>query len=320
VERSRARRRTWVARAMTVIGATLLTCLSASAAMANAASPTASPLTSGSVVQNADGTVTVTATGNWVWAFGVESPTTAGLDATVNKPCDTRSGVGWGIVWSDPNDPGFAENYHSNSRIPQVTQMVNVGSRGANPLNGDEQVMFNARDRCGTFVQTNVPRPGDGYDTGTWSGTHTYSSAASLPTAICVITYDLGFSKPPGPHRLSFDNNDNSVQWALFKSGTWDSSITDDNCAKLPPAVPAPPTTPSPPPVVKTVSHTAPAPQAPSPAPVVTRATSPSGTLAFTGFGTIGQLLALVGVILVLLGIVAYFIDVRKAAAWFLGW
>jgi hypothetical protein len=328
VKRSRARRRTRVARAMTVVGATLLTCLSASAAMANAASPTASPLAGGSVVQNADGTVTVNATGNWVWAFGVESPTTAGLQATINKPCDTRSGVGWGIAWNDPNDPGFAENYHSNGRIPQVTQMVNVGSRGANPLNGDGEVMFNGRARCGLFVQTNVPRPGDGYDIGTWSGTHVYASAASLPTDICVITYDLGFAKPPGPHRLTFDNNDNSVQWALFKSGTWDSSITDGNCAKLPPAVAAPPTATPPPPVVKTVSQTAPPPPpapatprapAPPPTPAATSATSPSGTLAFTGFGRIGQLVALVGVILVLLGIAAYFVDVRKAAAWFLG-
>ena len=237
--RSRARRRTWVARALAVLAATLVTCLSASAAMANAPSPTASPLTAGSVLQNADGTVTVNATGNWVWTFGVESPTTAGLDATINKPCDTRSGVGWGIVWNDPHDSGFAENYHSNSRVPQATQMVNVGSHGVNPLNGDQQVLFNRADRCGTFVQTNVPRPGDGYDTGTWSASHVYADAASLPADICVITYDLGFSKPPGPHRLSFDNNDNSVQWALFKSGTWDSSTADDNCTKLPPPVPA---------------------------------------------------------------------------------
>jgi hypothetical protein len=291
---------------------------SASAAMANAASPTASPLTTGSVVQNANGTVTVTATGMWVWTFGVESATTAGLDATVNKPCDSRSGVGWGVVWNDPSDPGYPESYHSNARVPEVSQMVNVGSKGVNPLNGDQQVAFDSGDRCGSFVQTNVPRPGDGYDTGTWSGTHVYPNAASLPQDICVITYDLGFAKPPGPHRINFDNNDNSVQWALFKSGVWDASTADDNCTSLPPAVPAPPTPPITPPVVKTVSHAAPAPAAP-----VTAPATPSGSLAFTGFGKIGELVAIVGLILVLFGVIAYFMDIRKArkaAAWLLGW
>jgi hypothetical protein len=307
-----------VARATTVVAATLLTCLSASAAMANAASPTASPLTTGSVVQNANGTVTVTATGMWVWVFGTESATTAGLDATVLHNCDKRTGVGWGIVWNDPSDPGFPEAYHSNARVPEASQMVNVGSKGVNPLNGDQQVEFNAGQRCGTFVQTNVPRPGDGYDTGTWSGTHVYPNAASLPQDICVITYDLGFAKPPGPHRINFDNNDNSVQWALFKSGVWDSTTADDNCTSLPPAVPAPPTPPAPPPVVQTVSHAAPPPAVPA---------RPSGSLAFTGFGSIGQLLAVLGAILVLFGVAAYFLDLRKAcvearkaASWLMGW
>ena len=108
-------------------------------------------------------------------------------------------------------------------------------------------------------MQTNVPRPGDGYDTGTWRSEHIYDSAASLPNDICVITYDLGFGRPPTPHRLNFDNNDNSVQWALFKTGSWDMTTTDDNCATLPPPVPAPPVPPTTqPPPVKTVSHTSP--------------------------------------------------------------
>ncbi len=62
-----------------------------------------------------------------------------------------------------------------------------------------------------------------------------------------MVTYDLGFGRPPTPHRLNFDNNDNSVQWALFTTGHWDTSVTDDNCSTLPPAVPAPPTPPTPP-------------------------------------------------------------------------
>jgi hypothetical protein len=41
--------------------------------------------------------------------------------------------------------------------------------------------------------------------------------------------------------------------------------------------------------------------------------------LAFTGLGSIGKILAVVGGILLLLGLVLYFCDVKKLAAWFLG-
>jgi hypothetical protein len=49
--------------------------------------------------------------------------------------------------------------------------------------------------------------------------------------------------------------------------------------------------------------------------------------LAFTGLGSIGQLLAVLGAILVLFGVAAYFVDLRKAcvearkaASWLMGW
>jgi hypothetical protein len=292
----------------------LIVTLGATAALANAASPTLSALTPGSVVLNANGTVTVTATGTWLWAFGTESASTAGLDATVNHPCDTRTGVGWGIVWNDPNDPGFTETY-VNKVGPPASATVHVGSQGINPVNGDDQVEYDAAHKCGTFVQTNVPRPGDGYDTGTWTGKHVYNSVASLPADVCVITYDLGFAKPPSAHRTSFDNNDNSVQWALFKQGYWNTTTMGVNCTQLPPPVPAPPVPPTPPaPVpVKTVSHTSP----PAPLPAVVKpSTNP---LAFTGFGETGRIVAMLGAILVLIGLVLYFVDVRKLAMWLLG-
>jgi hypothetical protein len=47
--------------------------------------------------------------------------------------------------------------------------------------------------------------------------------------------------------------------------------------------------------------------------------TKPSGVLAFTGFGQTGQLMALLGLLLVIIGLVLYFVDVRKAASWLLG-
>ena len=46
---------------------------------------------------------------------------------------------------------------------------------------------------------------------------------------------------------------------------------------------------------------------------------APSGSLAFTGLGTAGKLLALVGAILVALGLVLLFVNLRKLALWFLG-
>jgi hypothetical protein len=313
--RARARRNVVEASIVAVVGFLLIATLGATAAMANAASPTASPLATGSVLLNANGTVTVNASGTWLWAFGTESATTAGLDATVNHPCDTRTGVGWGIVWNDPNDPGFTETY-INKHGPPASATVHVGSKGINPLNGDDQVEYNAAHKCGTFVQTNVPKPGDGYDTGIWTGTHVYESVASLPTSVCVITYDLGFAKPPSAHRTSFDNNDNSVQWALFKQGYWNTTTMGVSCAQLPPPVAAPPvSTPPPAPApVKTVSHTSP------PAPKVPAAVKPSTSpLAFTGFGETGRIIAVLGAVLVLIGLVLYFVDVRKVVLWLLG-
>jgi hypothetical protein len=44
-----------------------------------------------------------------------------------------------------------------------------------------------------------------------------------------------------------------------------------------------------------------------------------SGSLAFTGLGKNGKLIALLGAMLVLMGLVLFFIDVRKVAHWFLG-
>jgi hypothetical protein len=317
--RTRARRRVWLTRLLVVLGATAASCLGSTAAFANAASPTESPMTAGSVLLNANGTVTVIASGTWIWQFGRETATTPGLAATVNHPCDQRTGVGWGVAWADPNDPGITETYSTRHGSP-ITATVHVGSKGTDPVNGDSSVTYNPHDPCGRFVQTNSPRPGDGYVTGTWESKHTYANQASLPTDVCVITYDLGFGRPPTPHRLNFDNNDNSVQWALFTKGSWDMSVTDDNCATLPPAVPAPPAPPPPaPPPVKVVSHTVP----PAPKPVAV-ATKPSGALAFTGFGKIGQLVALLGIMLVALGCALYFLDVRKsdvrkAVSWLLG-
>jgi len=312
----RAPRRTWVARALVAGGLVAAVMGSAAPAMANSASPSSSPLTPGSVVLNANGTVTVTATGTWLWPFGRETDTTQGLEATVRHPCDNRTGVGWGVVWSDPADPGFTVTYHTNARTPPLTLTVQVGSRGNTAINGDDQVLYNATNPCGTFVQTNIPAPGDGYDTGIWSDTHTYTSISDLPKEICVITYDLGLAHPPGKHRISFGNNDNSIQWGLYENGYWDTATMGKNCSSLPAPVAAPPTTTQAPPVVTPVSHTV-----TTAAPV----TKPGGNLAFTGFGGSGRLMAVLGGLFVLVGVLLYFgyrrkSEVRRLAEWLVEW
>jgi hypothetical protein len=74
-------------------------------------------------------------------------------------------------------------------------------------------------------------------------------------------------------------------------------------------------TTTVPAPVTQPVTHVAPAAAAASPA--VVKVSSKS--LAFTGLGMKGKLVALLGGLLVLLGLVLFFVDLRKMASWFLG-
>ncbi len=79
------------------------------------------------------------------------------------------------------------------------------------------------------------------------------------------------------------------------------------------PLVTAPAPAPTPSPAPKTVSQTSP------PATTAPATKGGGGVLAFTGFGPIGQLATLLGIILVLLGLFFYFVNVRRAFAWFLG-
>lgn len=309
--------RRWVGRALVAVALTAAALADAPAAMGNAANPTAEAMLPGSVVLNGNGTVTVTASGTWLWAYGRETDHTQGLDATAQHPCDSRTGVGWAMVWNDPDDPGYTETYTTKDRYPVLTDTVHVGSRGVDPLNTDHQVTYNNVHPCGTFVETNKPGPGDGYDTGVWTSTHVYASVADLPRAVCVITYDLGLAKPPGPHRISFQNNDNSVQWGLYNGG-WNTSTMGQNCEALVTPVAAPTTTvTTTAKVVSQPTHVTPTTLAP-----VTR---PSGTLAFTGFGGDGRLMVVLGVLLVLTGAGVYGgyrrrTELRNLVTWLIGW
>ncbi len=317
--RSRAGRRLRRAVGAGAVLALGLTAFWSGVAQANAPGPTG--VIHMTAVLNANQTVTVEASGTWLWMYS-RSDADGGLNATVNAPCDHRSGVGWGVMWGDPQDSGFTETYID--KVGQKT--VQIGSRGVNPANTDNVVAFNPSDSCGTFIQTNQPAPGDGYVTGTWTSAHVYSSAAAVPPAICVVTYDLGFGRVPLPKYRNFSNDDNSVAWQMQDTGTWSMSSGGINCQSVPPPTIAPPV-PSVPPVppAKTVAKTTP----PTPTPkvaVTTPAPAPAprqpavtGPLAFTGFGPTGRLLTLIGIILVVVGAVFYFVDMRKAVGWLLG-
>jgi len=312
--RSNARRRILEASFVALLGSFIVAGVGTNAAMANSPTPTAATAGPGTVLQNANGTVTVNFSGTWIWPFSSLDKDTMGINATVNNPCDHRFGAGWGVVWSDPNDPGFIETYNSHG----LAVTVGVGSRGKDSANADTRVTYDAFAPCGTFQETNNPAPGDGNIVGTFQATHTYANAAALPSMVCVITYDLGFGKTPVPSRVQFTNDDNSVAWSLFLEHGWNQVAGGPNCTKLPAPVPAPPTPTTPaPPVTKTVSNVVPPPVHPA-TPKAVKTVTP-GILAFTGFGPMGQLLALLGVILLLVGVVLYFVDVRKVWLWLLG-
>jgi len=191
------------------------------AAFANVAEPVNTPVPSVSTVVNTGGTVTVHLSGTWNW--------TTLKNATSSDPCDSRFGVGWAMVWKDPNDKGFALSTKS------ATVSVNVGSKGVDLLNTDDKVTYDQQKPCGTFVETDSPSPGDGIATGTWTGTHTYSSTSSVPSSVCVVTFDItgNTSKGPDPSRLLFNNLDNSVADAIAASGSWNTVPGGPNCIAL---------------------------------------------------------------------------------------
>ena len=327
VMRSRARRRTREAIVVAVVGALLVFGFGVTAALANSPLPAQAPQGNTAFI-NPDGTVTLNVQGTWTWPFS-GLPHTEGLNATLSNPCDHRAGVGWGLVWNDPNDPGNVVTFTTKGQ--SVT--VGLGSLGTIAANTDRAVHANLPPlRCGTFTQTNVPGFSDGTVTGTWSGTHTYSSVHALPTEVCVVTFDLGFGKVPAPAFVKFTNDDNSIFWSIVLNRGWSQSATGPNCVPVPTPVlaPAPPPT-TPTTAVPAVTPSGPTGPSPPAAPASVRSVAPatapataprsasSGALAFTGFGRIGQLISLLGALLVLAGLVLYFVDVRRTMQWLLG-
>ncbi len=310
VLRSRARRRVLEAAAVTVVGVVLVSFFGVGVAMANAPSPIGNPPITGSIVTNANGSVTVDVLGHWLWPFTTSLKDVQGLHATVTDKCDHRFGAGWGIVWNDPTDTGYPETYS----VLGLSASVNIGSRGVDPVNRQTELAWMPSAPCGTFIETNTPVAGAGYVTGPWMGRHVYPNAAAVPASICVVTFDLGSASPPKRRWRQFSNDDNSVIWSLLDKHSWSGNPDGATCVNphtLPASTAPAPTTPA-----RVTSVTTPKTTVPpaKPAPTV----SP-GALAFTGFGPLGQLLAIGGIILVIGGLVIYFFDVRRLTVWLLG-
>ncbi len=110
---------------------------------------------------------------------------------------------------------------------------------------------------------------------------------------------------------------DNRGSWTVVVNGGTLTPVTTPPdttpAATVPPVTTPLVTAPAPTPAPKTVSQTSP------PATTAPATKGGGGVLAFTGFGPIGQLATLLGAILVLLGLLLYFVNVRRVVSWFLG-
>jgi hypothetical protein len=330
-------------RLFVVLGVALLSVALATGAGANASSPISTPAPTATKVVNANGTVTVTVHGRWKWSY--DSVNGDGSGATASHHCGINFGVGWALVWHDSDDLGYAETYHLPGRMSGPSRTVHVGSLGKTSLrNAEGRLSYNTLDPCGKFTQTNVPAPGDGFDSGVWHGTHVYANSASVPAAVCVITYDLGTGGTPMASRLLFPNNDNSVAWSLMDFGAWNTNPRGPNCVSLTNAVPPPTTTTTTKPTTTTTTHPTTTTTTHPTHPATTTTTHPThiattsadaatgggastasssgSTLAFTGWGLGDQLLSFAGIALILLGLLLYLLDresVLRVARWLLG-
>jgi uncharacterized repeat protein (TIGR01451 family) len=204
---------------------------------ANKAAPPIPAAHLDSFTRNANGTVTITVSGGWLW-------TTRGSSCT-----DDRAGVGYAVDWNDPTQVGndvktitFTENGQT------ITENVQVGAATANTRNPADNVAHPTRNSatgdftgvvdpatpltswrggCGTAPDSQGRYPEgragnsntNGYTTptntrGVGTGTANGTDQSKLPrgtwgpishtyrqasdiTRICVITYDVHKGTPP---------------------------------------------------------------------------------------------------------------------------
>ena len=182
--------------------------------------------------------------------------------------------------------PAYTETFQNDNG----TATVNLGSKGVIPSNAEARVLYNKTDPCGTFELTNTPSAGDGYLIGGWSASHIYANAASVPSTVCAVTYDLGPGKSaPTPARVEARAGRQLRVVVALQHRDLVADQGNPACVTLSMPTPAPPPTPTTAALIKSST--------PHPA------TAPAKVLAFTGNGPIDDALGVLGAILVIIGI-----------------
>ena len=195
---------------MTVgLAAVVLMAFGATAASARP-SPENPPAPTGTITVSASGAVTVNATGTWSWPVGTQK---GEINASAGQQCAGKFGVGWGIVWNDPNDPGYPIKYGS---VPAEL----VGSTTTTDGNAvDKSVHYDQSAHCGHFSPAAI--------TGTWTDSHVYANAASVPASICVVNYVLKNAQAGHASQYKVNKNKRNSFHTAVSSGlgaTWPTS------------------------------------------------------------------------------------------------
>jgi len=210
-------------RAMTVVLSSVVFAAFGATAASARPLPVNPPAPTGTITVNSGGTVTVNVSGTWSWPVGSGANQ---LHASSSNQCGGNFGVGWAMVWNDPNDSGYKISYKKAGH----TFSTNVGSQGDPSIStaADESVNYNTSTPCGTFTSSAV--------SGQWTASHTYASAAAVPAGglagenICVVTYVLHAAAAGHKKMYLADKNRRNSFRTAVKSGKGASWPTSSAC------------------------------------------------------------------------------------------
>jgi hypothetical protein len=207
-----ARRRIAGRAATVVLSSVVLVAFGSTTAWARPA-PASTPTPTSTMTTNAGGTVTVNISGTWTWPVGSKK---GDIAATSGSPCGPDFGVGWGVVWNDPNDPGFKITYKKKGTLYSTF----VGVTG-DPNNAKDASVHLASAQCGSYSPTAV--------TGTWTDSHVYA-AGTVPTSVCVVNYILRNAKPGHKPQYVVNKNRKNSFGTAVKSGHGAGWTTSPAC------------------------------------------------------------------------------------------
>jgi hypothetical protein len=181
-------------------------------ALANAANP--NPDTSVTAMVNADGTVTVKASGTWSWP---------------GQNCAGRYGEGYAVDWWGIGPSPTPANSFSltNATIvtsPTATTTGTITPDGSIQIHNDGYFHvssdYNGQTINSASTCTDTTIGGQAGSTGSWSAMATYPSQSDLPPQICVNMYDEHGSEGKASGSTNdfsaINDNDNSIQTNSF--------------------------------------------------------------------------------------------------------